>query len=252
MLKREPLLSEAYFDQSIAFKITVIERDDKALATAPEQFAKPEVVALYLFSRRHALLMAEYSRGYSFQQLRSEFPKIIEAWEQLQRIDVKGTYSNSFTGDVEDYITSLWLITQGQLLGVEPAVLRRTVACIGNEGQDLLFERLVARLLPDVQRKPAKKLLYPKAYQSLYDCLDAAADQQMALVQQFLANWYKRMNRTDWHDAHKAPNGGGFFGYWCWEAAGVAVAFGIDDARFRNLPYYPKDLADFARSRVSG
>ena len=35
---------------------------------------------------------------------------------------------------------------------------------------------------------------------------------------------------------------------WCWEAAGVAYAFGINDASFRDLPYYPKDLAAYARA----
>jgi hypothetical protein len=248
MLKREPLLSDVYFDEAIAFYKNTLERDETALATAPEQFAKPAVIARYIFSRRQVLLMAEYSRGYTLEALRSTFPRIIEAWEQLHAIDVDGAFPGAFTSSLDHYVRALWLLSQAYLLGVEPAILQRTLACIGNESQDLLFERLVTRLLPDVPRKPAKKLLYPKAYQPLYDALDAPAAEQATLMQQFVKNWYKRMSKAAWYNNHKGPEGGGFFGYWCWEAAGVTVTFGIDDSSFRDLPYYPKDLADFART----
>jgi len=51
------------------------------------------------------------------------------------------------------------------------------------------------------------------------------------------------------HDSHKGPAGGGFFRYWAIEAAGVVAAFRIDDSTFRDLPCYPKDLADHGRHR---
>lgn len=36
-------------------------------------------------------------------------------------------------------------------------------------------------------------------------------------------------------------------GYWCFEAAAVAVMMDIDDTSFRDHEHYPKDLADWAR-----
>jgi hypothetical protein len=248
MLKRESLRSEEYFDQTITFKKGVINRDKEALAINPAQFAQPEIIASSLFKHHHNLFVAEYSRGYPLPELRVAFSEIITSWEQLKVLDKDNLFAGAFKTDIDNYVRALWLLSQAYLLGVEQSVLMRTLACIGNEGQDLLFERVATRLVSNVVREPAKKLLYPKAYQPLYDALDAPIGQQAALVQQFLKHWYKRMRNTGWHDAHKAPKGGGFVGYWCWEAAGVAHAFGIDDSSFRELPYYPKDMADFARA----
>ena len=251
MTKREPLQSEAYFDEFISFKNAVINRDQQALLNDPTQFARPDALASFVFNHQRALFIAEYSRGYPVENMHAAFIKIIESFGQLKDLDPENTFALTFKTDMDDYVRALWLVSQAALLDIAPDMLHRMLCCIGNEGQDLLFEQLVAALVPGVSRKPAKKLLYPKAYQPLYDAVMAPAEQQDAFVHFFLQNWYKQMRNTAWHGNHKLVDGG-FFGYWCWEAAGVAVAFGIDDARFRNLPYYPKDLADFARSRVSG
>lgn len=64
----------------------------------------------------------------------------------------------------------------------------------------------------------------------------------------FLKAWYPALHEVGWHASHKGPDGGGFFSYWAIEAAGVATVFGIDDSAFRDLPYYPKDLADHGRA----
>ena len=250
MIKREPLQTEAYFDQSIAFKKTAIAEDESALKN-PEQFAKPEIIAVSIFLYRRNLLMGEYSRGYPLNELREEFPLIVTAWEALRNIDKEGSFAGLFKNSLDNYTRALWLLSLAYLLGVEQPVLLRLLACIRNEGQDLLFERFVTAVAPELVRKPAKKLLYPKAYQPLYDAIDAPADEQAALMQQFLKKWYQKMSNAGWHDNHKGQDGGGFFGYWCWEAAGVAHAFGMDDSSFREMPYYPKDLADYARARRS-
>jgi hypothetical protein len=244
---RETLLDEAHFDKTIRFKEQTIEKEKNALRSDPGQFVKPEGIYELIFSFEHHGWIARYSRGASIDELKDRFPSIVQAAEELRRVDTRGVYSFDFNPLLDNYVTALWLLSQAYLLKAEAALLARLLACIGNEGKDLLFERLVAKVAPGVSRTPAKKLLYPTAYQPLYDALDAPAEQQAALMQQFLKKWYKRMSSTGWHDAHKGPGGGGFFGYWCWEAAGVAYAFGIEDASFRDLPHYPKDLAEYAR-----
>ena len=248
MNKREPLLSEEYFDESIAEESSILKQRETALVAYPPQVENLDLLAFFVFNHRRGLLAAEYSRGYPLNQLRTDFPAIIDAWERLRAIDVESAYPSAFKDNIDYYVQGLGLLSQAYLLGMDQAVLLRLVACIGNEGQDLLFERLVAQLLPELVRKPAKKLLYPKAYQPVYDALEASTDEQVVLMQQFLKEWYKRMRSASWYDAHKGRDGGGFVGYWCWEAAGIALAFGIDDSSFRELPYYPKDMADFARA----
>lgn len=38
-----------------------------------------------------------------------------------------------------------------------------------------------------------------------------------------------------------------FQGYWSWESAAVTWVLGIDDTRYRDMDFYPRDLAAFAR-----
>ena len=237
-------MSEEYFDHHILVVDQFIQETVTEMAT----YANQAAARFNVFQECLSLLYARYSRGYPIFTLQNDLMHVLETWEDLPAADTEGIYLNSFKNDMTDYVTSLGLLSLAALLHCDASVAARLVVCIGNEGKDLLYERLVAKILGPQKRKPATKLLYPKAYQTLYDALDAPAAEQSLLMQQFLQQWYKRISKVGWHDAHKGPQGGGFKGYWCWEAAGVAYAFGIDDAPFRNLPYYPKDLADYAQT----
>ncbi len=245
MTKRESLMSEEYFDHDLITVENFLQETLADMATYSNQAAARFDVIQY----RLTLLYSRYSRGFPVATLKSDLMQVLEAWEALPTSDEKGVYTpNSFKNDITNYVTSLGLLSLATLLHCEQSVITRLGVCLGNEGKDLLYERLVTRLLRPQERKAATKLLYPKAYQALYDALDVPAEEQPLLLQQFLQNWYERLGKVGWYDAHKGPEGGGFMGYWCWEAAGVAYAFGIDDASFRDLRYYPKDLAAYAQA----
>jgi hypothetical protein len=250
MTKREPLMTEAYFDEHIAFVEQVIEEDETDLRNDPAQFTDVASVYFNIFQYRLFYLISLYSRGYPLESLQKSYLLLLDDWEKQRVADAENVYAGDFQNDISTYVQAIWLLSLAYLLHVNQVNIARLLACVRNEGQDLLFERLVAARPNGTARKPARKLLYPKAYQSLYDALDAPVEQQAVLMQEFLKNWYKRMSNTGWHNAHLGPDGGSFDGYWCWEAAGVAYAFGIDDSRFRELPYYPKDLADYARATM--
>lgn len=241
-------MDEAHFDKTIRFKAQALEEDRTAVTENPGQFSKIEGVYERLFRFQHQMWMAQYSQGRAIEELRETFPLVVQAAEEWRRADARSVYAFNFSTTLDNYVSALWLLSQARLLKLGPATTTRLLASIGNEGQDLLLEQLASALVPGGTRKAAKKLLYPKVYQSLYDAINAPSEQQAALMQEFLKNWYKRMSNTGWHDAHKGPGGGGFFGYWCWEAAGVAQVFSLNDTDFRDLPYYPKDLAEFSRT----
>src|SRR5690606_28895315 len=40
--------------------------------------------------------------------------------------------------------------------------------------------------------------------------------------------------------------------YWSWEAAATTFVLDIDDSSYRDMPFYPKDLADYARQHATG
>lgn len=244
MTKREPLLTDAYFDKDIGQLTEYIQKRLSNMANYQNQAMARFQVMRYYFS----LVSSMYSRGYVLAQVRKEFINLIEAWELLREADTANQYVVSLKDDVGTYVEAIGLVARAYLLQLEPSFVVRLLNCIDSDGQDLLFEQLVAAGKLYLVRKPATKLLYPKTYQLLLDTLDAPAAEQSELMQQFLKEWYKRIKNVGWHDSHKGPGGGGFFGYWCWEAAGVAYAFGINDRSFRDLPYYPQDLADYAQT----
>ena len=244
MTKREPLMTVAYFDQDIDL---ISEYIQKRLENMPS-YQNKAMAQFQIVRYRFSLISAKYSRGFPVGEIREEFLRLIEDWETLYRVDTENQFVGSFKNDIGSYVEAIGLLSRAYLLQLDSSAISRLLLCLGSAGEDVLFERLVEAGQLSVARKPAKKLLYPKVYQSLYDALDASAEQQPALVQQFLQDWYKRIKNVGWHNAHLGPDGGGFVGYWCWEAAGVALAFGIDDASFREMPYYPTDLADYARA----
>jgi hypothetical protein len=141
---------------------------------------------------------------------------------------------------IDDYVKSLWLLSFALLFDVDQPTLDRLLRCIGNEGKDLLFERLVSTRITG--RRAAEKLVWPRPYEPLYRAIGSSPAEKPELLQKFLKSWYKSLKQCYWHECHKGPKGGGFFGYWAIEAAGVAKTFAIDDGAFRDMPYYPRDL----------
>ena len=250
MTKREPLLSELYFDDHIAFVEQAIAEYEEAVGLDATQFTDLAGVYYTVCQYRLSLFISCYSRGYPVAELRQQLHALIETWEKQRQLDTNSLYTSDYKTDISSYQQAFWALAWAYLTGLEQAAVLRLLACLGPSGQDLLLEQLVAKIAPGTVRQSAKKLLYPKAYQPLYAATEAAADQQPPLLHSFLQQWYGKMRNTDWHNAHLGPDGGGFDGYWCWEAAAIAVAYGIDDQRFRDLAYYPQDLADFARTHL--
>lgn len=102
--------------------------------------------------------------------------------------------------------------------------------------------------------KPATKLHWPEAYQSLWDAIDPSEPDfaRGRHIKVFLDKWYSEMAaemaaETDRRNPTTTPNS--YVGYWCVEAAAAVVMMDIDDSGFRDHPHYPKDWADWARTQ---
>ena len=239
-MKREPLMSEAYFADAIEHvRTTILDRAAK-LQSNTGQIKKPGILARANLRDQGELLVLRYSAGEPVSTLSEDLPHVITAWEaSIAHSD--GSQGNDLAY-LDDYVRSLWIVSLGLIFKVNDALWHRILACVANEGRDRLLERLAGRRTPG--RAQAQTLLHPKAYA----LLDLAADQSSpAEMARFLKAWYPALRNVGWHDSHKGPDGGGFFGYWAIESAGVALAFGIDDVSFRDLPFYPRDLAEHGR-----
>lgn len=233
-------MTEAYFQEAIDhIQSTVAERAAK-LKNNTGQIKKPQVFAHANFRDQCELLVARYSAGEPVDTLANGLDALVSAWETA--LSTPGSSTNDLAY-LDDYVRSLWIVSLALIFGASDALWQRMLTCAGNEGKDRLFERLVSVRTPG--RRAADALLHTRAYA----CLDAAAEKKSAdEMTRFLKAWYPALHEVGWHASHKGPDGGGFFGYWAIEAAGVATVFGIDDSAFRDLPYYPKDLADHGRA----
>jgi hypothetical protein len=242
--KREPLMDQAYFDGEVEYQIGSIDSSEDALKEPAQGSAEDEAVFVYsIFRKRYELLILRYSRGEDIAEIAQGFPAVIAAWQRYLKME--GRQSGSLNEDINDYVCALWLVSFAIIFAAKPDVFERLLRCIGAPGQDALLDRLVATRIPNWPIGAG--LAFPKPYEALFQAIDASPDERSTLIKKFLKAWYPAMGSLDayWHNCHKGPEGGGFFGYWCIEAAGVVAAFKIDDSGFRDAPYYPKDLASF-------
>lgn len=239
MSKREPLMEQPYFDDAVKFIEETFGRFEARIQNPDTKPDHQRKLLYKLFSDELELLLTKYSAGYPISDLRGEFPRVIERRERHQKF--MGRLGVDFAA-IDDYEQSLWLVSLAILLDADDSIFKRVLASIDNEGKDKLFERIVSMKAP---RLPAgAKIIFPKPFQTLYDATMATDAEKPRLIKTFLNDWYAAMGKLGvyWHDNHKGPEGGGFFGYWCLEAAAVVKLFGIDDSEFRNARYYPKDL----------
>lgn len=239
MTKREPLMDQKYFDDTIAYMEKSAPRFEAKIQD-PATKAEHQLKLLYkMFRDAYELLLTKYSAGYPVAGLREEFATVIERRERHQKS--LGRLGNDFAA-IDDYEQSLWMVSLAILLDADAAMFNRVLACNGNEGKDKLYERIVSMRVPG--RPSGTKVIFPKPFQTLYEATVVNESEAPKLVSAYLKTWYPSMGQLGvyWHDNHKGPQGGGFFGYWSLEAAAVVKAFGIDDSEFRDARYYPKDF----------
>ncbi len=115
-----------------------------------------------------------------------------------------------------------------------------------NDEQDALLDKLVSPWLPD--REISGVYLRQLPYRKLEKVFTADEADRPVLMSAYMDEWYGASKREPYHDRHKSS----FFpGYWSLEAAAMTVILRIDDSSYRDKPYYPKDLVDYARSQYT-
>ncbi|MGE8259962.1 MAG: PoNe immunity protein domain-containing protein [Stenotrophomonas sp.] len=200
----------------------------------------------------------QYSAGAPIDQLAEIWPFAMQWAEEYGSFDK--TYDDSpenTSGDriphaplvSESYwIVALRMVCFGILTG-NANDLPRVMSFLDYVNAELgihdgLLERLVApwapgRPIPDTATRHLP-------YRKLFKVFDATPDKRPVLMATYLDEWYHASRREPYVDQH-GEGDIAFYGYWSWEAAATTIVLGIDDASYRDMPFYPKDLADFAR-----
>ncbi len=246
----DKLMGREYFDKWVDWSLNKAIPEDKDFAlrqTFKDQKYRAQFI-FTLFKYHYDVLFMRYSRGDPLDELKAFLPEVVSAWEWAYEEEINVFSAEEMAGrkqfrrNRDIYVICLWLISIAICLEADDELMARMIKLIGNEGEDRLYESLLATRVTG--RKPAPALLYPKPYEPLYYCI-VTPERVDEWMKQFLKQWYPALKGTYWHDCHKGPDGGGYFGYWCFEAAGVVKAFHLDDSPFRDMAYYPRDVAGY-------
>src|SRR5262249_18301681 len=144
----------------------------------------------------------------------------------------------------DHYVVCFWLVGLALTLSIPDDQWQRLLALIGNEGEDILLDRVIASRSPG--RRVGKSLCFRKPYARLRAAIDAQPKEQPRKLREFVDHWYEDMALVgqSGRAAQAVPypypywyklgdedfEGGAYFGRWCIEAVAVAKAFGIDDS----------------------
>ncbi|WP_454723984.1 MULTISPECIES: PoNe immunity protein domain-containing protein [Cupriavidus] len=207
-------------------------------------------------------LSLQYSAGAPARLISDVWPYVMEWAEEYARLH-EAYHQSPDAGNhmtphaalrTEEYwIVALRLVCFGLLTGNAadmPRVMRFLDYCNEDMGvRDGLLERLVAPFVPG-RGTPPDKATRHLPYRKLFKVFDATPANRPALTAQYLDEWYHASRREPYIDQH-GEGDVAFYGYWSWEAAAVTWLLDIDDTSYRHMPFYPRDLVDFARQAPS-
>lgn len=254
---REPLLNYDVYQENFCSQLETFEHVRERLQQPPEQVAQIPLFNLMHATQRLATdacshLANCYSGGHDISELQAFYERAVEHWETYAHYNQAYNHSDKrdtpwahFALAGPDYRYALAMVCFGILLGKQQ-LLPRLAPLIDycNEKRDALLERLLDHYIGgrDGEASTCRRNL---PYSNALPVFAAAHCDRPALMADYLAAWYQASRREDYYDRH--TSGYQFVGYWAWEAAAITLVLGIDDASYRHLPYYPKDMVDFAR-----
>ena len=255
---RAPLGDKQYWEGRESKDQQWIERARKLLA---EPSANPVYRPQFAFDVAKDSLTSgirAYSQGRNVVEIATCFPLLLDAWEMSNsaahevcaqnNLQVCRDWTFELT-DLSHYIWCFWLVSLALALQIPDDQWRRLVALIGDGGQDVLLDRIIAAREPG--RVIGEQLLHAKPYSRLLKAIDAPQEQQALLLLAFVEHWYPELNRRGkqqpwWYvygDPVKHPlEMEGYFGRWCFEAVAAVKAFGLDDSACIGHEHYPADL----------
>jgi len=248
---RDTIQNKDYFDKGIAFKQKTIDRDKNAVNEIPLHSGR----AMELFSlceRSAALCSQRYSRGDALGDMEPSIRQMLQLF-QLRSLTLptlelepktREMWSNLTLSELYDTLTCL-AFAVSQRYPAES--YHKLFQFIGHAGKDGLLDRIAVQM-GEKQRPVAAAAKFAKEYNALVAVVDAPAEARPALLKTYVENWYKKhMRGSALYGTHKSE---AYDGYWCFEAALVAMLWKIDDSDFAEHPHYPVDLVRHYRTQA--
>ncbi|MFL9566464.1 PoNe immunity protein domain-containing protein [Acinetobacter baumannii] len=257
-LRREPYQKFSDYQKRLDFNLKNIQIGLNNLENDSDHGPDDYYVGLMNASNAIAQLSLKsvffsYSAGLTVEELADFFPKVVEYWQLYAKHHINFHQSSESDGHLvphlelvtDEYWEALQLVCFS-ILFAQPEHLKTIMEILAyeNDEQDALLDKLVSPWLPD--REISEVYLRQLPYRKLEKVFTADEADRPALMSAYMDEWYGASKREPYHDRHKSSQ---FPGYWSLEAAAITVILRIDDSSYRDKPYYPKDLVDYARSQ---
>ena len=258
-MMRDNAVNSDYWDKWVLFTQEAIEKFNNVLKSpSGDETYRPQFV--FELTKHHWHLMLRlYSRGDSVGSLSAHFEPMLDAWEESNRLHLafrpieELDERRDWSTNLDHYIVCFWLVGLALSLELDDSQWQRLLRLIGNEGNDMLLDRIIATRQSD--RLIGSELCHPKPYARLLKVIDAPKNEQPLLLRAFVENWYPELDRKSkpgspamyrrpyWYTyGDQNMEGGAYFGRWCIEAVAAVKAFGIDDSCCLGMDHYPGDL----------
>lgn len=257
--KRDPLLDYRAYETEAEDLIRRLPNAAKKLSDPTWLSGRDEAALVRLTYARAEyaldLMSLSYSAGTDVATLRAFFPALLAYFEEY------ALYSEALNRTPEGLSTqgahialrdlafqkANRLLCFAILLGWQEFVPRIMAIIDYNNPRDGMLERIALVFMERPQPLPSECTRHLPYYKTLA-IFDAHPVDRQKLMREYLEDWYEASRREPYYDSH--ARGNQFLGYWSWEAAAITVALGIDDRLYRELAFYPRDMAD--RSSEAG
>ena len=248
---RDTIQSKDYFEKGIEFKQQEIDEDRHSIDKIPKHAGRAMAVR-DLCAIGSALCTQRYSRGDALADMEPSIRQMLQLFQlrslTMPTLDLepktREMWSSLGLSELYDTFTCL-AFAVSQRYPVES--YHKLFQFIGHVGEDGLLDR-VAVQMGEQQRPVATDSKFAKVYNALIAVVDASAEARPALLKTYVENWYKKhMRGSALHGTDKSE---AYVGYWCFEAALVAMLWDIDDSAFTEHPHYPVDVVRHYRKQA--
>ncbi|MDP9911446.1 hypothetical protein J2W27_003570 [Variovorax boronicumulans] len=227
------------------------------------------VAQAFVYHEKFWLWMLDYTAGVDLDTLAPQLAGIVDEfvlWNDANvpyRKYLKDKYAEEdkqqgittrLDVSAVDFDNQIWfedalqLVSVAILLRDARSVKRIVKAMVFNRYADALYEQLIADFVDDPQEE-MQEVLHDEPYSTLVEAYFEDDDAKaVALVKDYLKNWYKHQDGARWYNAHlKIEDDLSFYyGYWAFEAGATCFLLDLDDSTIDHM-VYPKDLVAYAR-----
>ena len=252
--RRQLFLYEKYLDFMLSYtKENTLPNLNKEIVEEKEDLQRKSHLSGGFADEMYEILSLRYTAGAPLDPLRTDFTQVVEAYERYAKYDREYRQEPRMPlfdfKHIDDYVRLIQLVSLAILLRREDLIPRIHDFVDGSafDGQDALYEELTKAYVPN--RLEIDQWYHDQPYRHLLDVIDDDTPaERLSDLKRYLKAWYPNMKGCGWYNAHEhmSDEGGGYFGYWAFEAGAVAYLLDIDDSSIDHM-VYPKDLVAYAR-----